>query len=419
MSAINFFFFLFFFLGGHFPFRSSSTSTSLVGINYGLVADNLPSPSSVPPLLRSLGVGRIRLYDADPNVLRSLANTGIEFVVGLPDRCILKAASDPSFSLTWLKSNVQSYLPATKIVAVTVGNEVLTNNDTSYARSLLPAIDSLHSALVSLNLDRQVAITTAHSVAILSSSYPPSAGRFRPDLLPLLCALLSFHARTGSPFLINAYPFFAYKSDPKRISLDYALFQPNDGVLDPTTGLRYDNMLFAQIDAVYAAMKAAGSAAARGVEVRVSETGWPSGGDPDEVGATPENAAKYNGNLMKLVMANKGTPMAPKTPVRVYVFALFNENMKPGPASERNYGLFKPDGTPTYKLDVDFAQDNSTASGSAGSSGGGGDSSAGNSTTDPDYYSISAAVPVWEWQKRAETLVRMGVLLLFTCCCLM
>jgi Glycosyl hydrolases family 17 len=86
------------------------------------------------------------------------------------------------------------------------------------------------------------------------------------------------------------------------------------------------------------------------VEIRVSETGWPSNGDDDEAGATPDNACRYNGNLMRIVSQNKGTPAAPDEPLHVYVFALFNENLKPGPASERHYGLFQPDGTAAYNL---------------------------------------------------------------------
>lgn len=376
------------------PSPSSSTSSALVGVNYGLVANNLPPPSSVPPLLKSIGVGRVKLYNPDPTVLKSFANTGIEFIIGLPDQCLSSAASSSSFSLRWIQANVQCYLPSTKIAAITVGNEVLTNtNDTSLAQYLLPAMQSLHSALVSLNLDKQVTVTTTHSVAILASSYPPSAGRFKPNLIPYLCPILAFHAQTRSPFLINAYPFFAYKSDTANISLDYVLFEPNPGVLDTGSGLKYDNMLFAQIDAVYSAIKAAGGGGAKAVEVRVSETGWPSAGDEDELGATPENAAKYNGNLIRLIMENKGTPMVPGSPVRVYVFALFNENMKQGPASERNYGLFKPDGTPAYHLDINVPQENSTDGGGGGGGGGGyGNSTGGNPS--PDYYSVSAASSV-------------------------
>jgi len=86
--------------------------------------------------------------------------------------------------------------------------------------------------------------------------------------------------------------------------------------------------------------------------VVVSETGWPSRGDPDEPGATPENAGTYVRNLLQRIEAGQGTPLRPAAPVGVYVFALFNENLKPGPASERNYGLFYPDGTPVYNAGV-------------------------------------------------------------------
>lgn len=229
---------------------AAATSASLVGINYGRVGSNLPAPAAVLPLLASVGVGRVRLYDADPSVLRAFANTGVELVVGLPDRCVA-AVADPDEALAWARANIQPYVPATKIAAITVGNEVLTTNSTATAKSLLPAMESLHAALASLGLDRAIAVTTAHSLAVLASSYPPSSAVFRRDLLPYLCPILGFHARTGSPFLVNAYPYFAYAADPSAVDLNYALLDPNPGVADPVSGLRYSTLLHAQVPFLY------------------------------------------------------------------------------------------------------------------------------------------------------------------------
>ncbi|THU71741.1 hypothetical protein C4D60_Mb04t04680 [Musa balbisiana] len=366
--------------------NASASPPSSIGVNYGQVADNLPSPPDVIPLLLSLGAARVKLYDADPAVLRAFAGTGVEIIIGLPDRCVPRLIA-PSAALAWVKTNLQPYLPATRIAAVTVGNEVLSGNDAVLIRSLLPAMQSLHSVLVALGLDHQVAVTTAHSLAVLAVSYPPSASAFRRELLPYVAPLLAFLAKTGSPFLINAYPYFAYKADPKRVDLDYALFEPNAGVVDPGSGLRYGNMLHAQVDAVRAAIAAAGGGKA--VEVVVSETGWPSAGDDDEAGATAENARRYNGNLMRMVAARKGTPSSPGAPLQVYVFALFNENLKPGPSSERHYGLFKPDGKPAY----DFLAANSSATVSSSSSGGNTaeSPSPATETSSTGYYTISSA----------------------------
>nr|POE76745.1 glucan endo-1,3-beta-glucosidase 11 [Quercus suber] len=96
-------------------------------------------------------------------------------------------------------------------------------------------------------------------------------------------------------------------------------------------------MLFAQIDSVYFAISMLGY---NGISICVSETGWPSKGDVDEFGATLDNAAKYNGNLISMVAQNKVTLLKPNSDLDVYIFALFNENMKPGPTSERNFGYF-------------------------------------------------------------------------------
>ncbi|KAI9072706.1 hypothetical protein K1719_043623 [Acacia pycnantha] len=286
------------------------------GINYGQIANNLPSPSRVALLMQSMNVSRIKLYDADPNVLLAFANSNVEFVVGLGNE-YLQSIRDPAKAQTWIQQHLQPYLSRTKITCITVGNEVFDSKDAQLISSLLPAMQSVHDALVNLGLDQQVSVTSAHSYKILSKSYPPSSGTFSQDLIQYIQPILSFHAQIKSPFLINAYPFFAYKDNPN------------------------------EIDAVYYAIKALGFG---DIEVRISETGWPSKGDPDEIGATPENAGIYNANLVKIMEQKQGTPANPSVPIDIYVFALFNENLKPGPTSERNYGLYYPDGTPVYNI---------------------------------------------------------------------
>ena len=379
---------------------ADATSASLVGINYGRVGNNLPPPQSVLPLLEGLGIGRVRVYDADPAVLRAFARTGVELVVGVPDEC-LAAVADPGGAAQWLKGSIVPFLQDTKIAVLTVGNEVLTGgNSSALSRVLLPAMQSLHGAVAALGLDKQITVTTAHNLGVLGTSYPPSAGAFRKDLLPYLCPILDYHARTGSPFLVNAYPYFAYSDDPKGVQLDYALLEPgNAGVQDPNSRLHYPNLLVAQVDAVYHAIAAANTAASRVVEVRVSETGWPSAGAANETGATPQNAARYNSNAMRLVAEGRGTPLKPGVPLRAYVFALFNENLKPGLASERYYGLFKPDGTPAYELSFKLPRDNSTFGHGGGGGGFGGSGNANgssgyfNGAGNSGYYDISAAAP--------------------------
>lgn len=373
---------IFFVSGFAFPGLVSS-----IGINYGQIANNLPSPENVVPLVRSIGASKVKLYDADSRVLRAFANTGVEFIVGLGNEYLSKMR-DPEAAEEWVTTNVKEYLPATKISCITVGNEILTLNDTAMTQNLLPAMQSVQAAVVKLGLDKQVSVTTAHSLAILETSYPPSTGAFRRDLTAYITPILNFHSKTGSPFLINAYPFFAYKASPKQVPIDFVLFQQNPGVVDPISKLRYDNMLFSQIDAVYSALAALGY---KKLPVQISETGWPSKGDEDETGATPENAKKYNGNLIKLISQKKGTPMRPSLDLNIYVFALFNENMKPGPTSERNYGLFKPDGTAAYPLGItgiDLTSNTSTALGGGGSDSNSPPSPVSSST---GYLSISSA----------------------------
>jgi len=147
-----------------------------------------------------------------------------------------------------------------------------------------------------------------------------------------------FLADTGAPLLANVYPYFAYRDNPRDISLGYATFRPGTTtVRDSGSGLTYTNLL----DAIYAALEKAGAPSAR---IVVSETGWPSAGG---FAATVDNARKYNQAAIDHV--RRGTPKRPGV-LETYVFAMFNENQKPGDPTEKSFGLFHPNKSAVYPI---------------------------------------------------------------------
>ncbi|KAH0467710.1 hypothetical protein IEQ34_002743 [Dendrobium chrysotoxum] len=315
-----------------------SGSEPYLGVNYGELADNLPPPASTAHLLQSTVFSNLRLYNADPAVISAFSGTGISLLLGVSNSDIPSLADDPSAAAAWVSTNLLPFLPSTSISAVSVGNEVLNSGDSSLSSLLLPAMQNLHAAIAAAPSAASVKVSTVHSMAVLSQSDPPSAGAFHSDLAGILQPILQFLRDNNSPFMINPYPYFAYRSDPRPETLTFCLFQPGPARYDPGSGISYSNMFDAQVDAIRAALRAAGFA---GQEVVVAETGWPYKGDDNEVGASVENARAYNGNLVAHLRAMT-------EPVATYIFAMYDEDLKPGPTSERSFGLFRPDLTPTY-----------------------------------------------------------------------
>lgn len=145
--------------------------------------------------------------------------------------------------------------------------------------------------------------------------------------------------------MVNPYPYFGY--NPK--ALNYAIFKRNRGLYDRFTRLTYTNQFDALLDAVYSAMKALGPYG--DVEIAIGETGWPSVCDGWDA-CSVANARAYNGGLIRHLAQGKGTPLMPNRRFETFIFALFNENQKPGPIAERNWGLFRPDFTPVYEAGI-------------------------------------------------------------------
>jgi hypothetical protein len=175
---------------------------------------------------------------------------------------------------------------------------------------------------------------------VIANSFPPSSAVFAQSYMTEVAQLLT---TTGAPLLANVYPYFAYQENKGNISLGYATFQPGaPPMTDAMNKLVYTNLFDAMLDSMYAALE---KAKAPEVRVVISESGWPSAGG---VAATIQNARAYNQGLIDHVA--HGTPKKPG-PIEVYLFAMFNENQKPGEETERNFGLFYPTNkAPVYPI---------------------------------------------------------------------
>lgn len=323
-----------------------STAATL-GVNYGMIADNLPSPQEVANFIKTKTIfDSVKIFDANPDVLRAFANTNISVSVTVANG-LIPSLTDVRAARTWVNNNIRPFHPHTKIKYISVGNEVLLFNNQDEINNLLPAMRSLHSVLRKDGI-QDIKVTTAHALNIFNGVTVPSLARFRMDYAKSFFApLLLFHRKTKTPFMINPYPYFELNAIENK--LEYAVFKPNPGVFDKHSGKTYTNAFDSLLDKTFSAMSAMGCG---DVEIVIGETGWPSQGDGGNVVANLDNALSYNANLVKEILSGNGTPLMPNRTFEAYIFGLFNENQKQGPLAEKNWGLFGPDFTPVYNAGI-------------------------------------------------------------------
>ncbi|KAF8030113.1 hypothetical protein BT93_E2521 [Corymbia citriodora subsp. variegata] len=322
-----------------------------VGLNIGTEVSNLVSPEALVSFLQVQKIAHVRLYDANPDVLKALARSKIRVTISVPNNELLAIGSSNATAVAWISRNVLAYYPKTLITDIVVGDEVLTTVP-SYAPILVPAIELLYSALVAANLHHVIKISTPHAASLILDTFPPSQAFFNQSFSSVILPLLRFLSRTGSPLMMNLYPYYVFMENRGVVPLENSLFRPiapSKEMVDPNTLLHYTNVLDAMIDAAYFSMK---NFNITDVKVIVTETGWPSKGDSKEPYATIDYAETYNSNLIKHVLDKTGTPLHPEITSNVYIYELFNEDLRSPPVSEANWGLFNGNLTPAYLLHI-------------------------------------------------------------------
>ncbi|KAF9597784.1 hypothetical protein IFM89_021869 [Coptis chinensis] len=220
---------------------------------------------------------------------------------------------------------------------------------------LVPTMRRINRSLKTFKLSN-IKVSTTIAIDVLesssTSSFQPSNATFRSDIkVSVMKPMLQFLNQTKSSFHYDVYPYFAWSTNPHVFDLEYALLKGGEKsrYTDPVTKLTYTNLLDQLIDSAIFAMNKLGFP---DIKLTIAETGWPTAGDKNEVGANIHNAAIYNRNLVRKLSAKPlvGTPARPGVVIPTFIFALFNENQKPGPTTERHWGLFYPNETQVYKI---------------------------------------------------------------------
>ncbi|KAI3456609.1 hypothetical protein Pfo_013272 [Paulownia fortunei] len=320
-----------------------------IGVNWGTVALHRLSPETVVDLLKDNKIAKVKLFDADPTVLKALMGSGIEVMVGIPNEMLALLSTSASASDLWVSQNVSRYMVkgGVNIKYVAVGNEpFLTSYSGQFQSYVVPALMNLQQSLAKANLAGMVKLVVPCNADAYESSLP-SQGAFRPELTQIITQLVSFLNSNGSPFVVNIYPFLSLYGN-SDFPQDYAFFQGTTHPVMDGPNVYY-NAFDGNFDTLVAALSKLGFAQ---MPIVIGEVGWPTDG---ALSANLSAARAFNQGLVNHVLSSKGTPLRPGVPpMDIFLFSLFDEGAKsilPG-NFERHWGIFSFDGQAKYALNL-------------------------------------------------------------------
>lgn len=193
-----------------------------------MLGNNLPSPARSVALIQSMEFARVKLYDANAQVLQLLSGTKIQVTIMVQNHEISGIAASQTLANEWVEKNVLPYYPDTMIRYILVGNEVLSYTSEELRelwRDVVPAMTRIRASLRAKDV-RNIKIGTPLAMDVVESTFPPSSAKFRADVADSVMApLLRFLNGTRSYFFMDVYPYFPWSADPDNINLDFALLQ--------------------------------------------------------------------------------------------------------------------------------------------------------------------------------------------------
>lgn len=87
-----------------------SVAESAIGVNWGTISFHKLNPSTGVDLLKDNKIQKVKLFEADPLVLRALMGSGIQVMVGIPNEILAALSSSPAAVDLWVRQNVSAYV---------------------------------------------------------------------------------------------------------------------------------------------------------------------------------------------------------------------------------------------------------------------------------------------------------------------
>lgn len=80
-----------------------------IGVNWGTQMSHPLDPSIVVSMLKANGIGKVKLFDADPWTMHALRGSGLEVMLGIPNNDLDRMSRDYGNAKHWVKDNVKEY----------------------------------------------------------------------------------------------------------------------------------------------------------------------------------------------------------------------------------------------------------------------------------------------------------------------
>ncbi|KAJ1439980.1 X8 domain [Sesbania bispinosa] len=317
--------------------------------NWGRVATH-PLPGDIAVrLMKDNGFDKVKLFNADPEPLKALANSGIQVMVGIGNDYLEPLVKNNKVADDWVAQNVSAYVKnGVDIRYVAVSNEAfLKDFKDRYIHSVLPALKNIKASLDKAGLGKKVQVTIPLNADIYeTNSNLPSGGDFRANVTDEVVEILKFLNDNNAPITINIYPFLSLYYD-SHFPKDYAFFNGTSTAL-VDGDITYTNAFDGNLDTLSTALEKHGVGS---MSIIVGEVGWPTDG---EANANKANAQRFYQGLIDRINSKKGPPKRPNDMPDVYMFGLLDENAKsvqPG-NFEPHWGIFNYDGSIKYQVDL-------------------------------------------------------------------